>query len=227
MSSKRTRPTREDTRQRLFAAAAAVFVRDGIAGGSVEDICSKAKMSRGALYSNFADKNELVMAMIDDHVDRNMAELERLDGIASSPIEFIALIESPLRRRDGPVDINPVLQMEFTLYALRNPANRTRLADHQRRWREVIESVVRADCERLGVEPPIPVEEAAAMILAMDNGYLLSEMIEPGSYRPGTFSRNILMLQQLFQTSTQNERHARQQQPKQTKRKRHIGEPSS
>jgi len=129
--------------------------------------------------------------------------LERLDGIASSPIEFIALIESPERRRDGPVDANPILQMEFTLYALRNPANRTRLADHQRRWREVIESVVRADCERLGVEPPLPVEDAAAMILAMDNGYLLSEMIEPGSYTPGTFSRNILMLQQLFQASTQ------------------------
>lgn len=203
MSRERTRPTREDTRERLFAAAASVFVRDGIAGASVEDICTEADMTRGALYSNFADKNELVMAMIDDHVDRNMAELERLDGIASSPIEFIALIESPERRRDGPVDANPILQMEFTLFALRNPANRTRLADHQRRWREVIASVVRADCERLGVEPPLPVEDAAAMILAMDNGYLLSEMIEPGSYTPGTFSRNILMLQQLFQSSTQ------------------------
>jgi len=180
-----------------------VFVRDGIAGASVEDICTEADMTRGALYSNFADKNELVMAMIDDHVDRNMAELERLDDIAASPVEFVALIESPERRRDGPVDAHPILQMEFTLHALRNPANRIRLAEHQRRLRGVIESVVRADCERLGVEPPIPVEDAAAMVLAMDNGYLLSEMIEPGSYEPGTFSRNILLLQQLFQASTQ------------------------
>lgn len=204
VSRERTRPTRADTRQRLFAAASKVFVRDGISGASVEDICAEAELTRGALYSNFADKNELVMAMIDDHVDRNMAELERLDEIASSPMEFVALIESPERRRDGPLEISPVLQMEFTLYALRNPANRTRLADHQRRWREVIEAVVRADCERLGVDPPIPVEDAAAMILAMDNGYLLSEMIEPGSYRPGTFSRNILMLQQLFESDTRS-----------------------
>ena len=202
MSRQRTRPTREDTRQRLFTAAAAVFVRDGIAGASTEDICTEAELTRGALYSNFADKDELVMAMIDDHVDRNMAELERLDGIASSPIEFVALIESPQRRRDGPLEIDPILQMEFTLYALRNPANRPRLAEHQRRWRQVIESVVRADCERLGVEPPMPVEDAAAMILAMDNGYLLSEMIEPGSYKPGIFSRNILVLQRLFQAAS-------------------------
>lgn len=201
MSRERTRPTRQETRQRLFSAAAEVFVRDGIAGASVEDICEHAGLTRGALYSNFADKNELVMAMIDDHVDRSMVELERLDAMATSPSDFIALIESPERRRDGPLEASPVLQMEFILYALRNPTNRPRLAEHQRRWREVIESVVRAENERLGVEPPIPVEDAAAMILAMDNGYLLSELIEPGSYVQGTFSRNLLVLQQLFQAS--------------------------
>jgi AcrR family transcriptional regulator len=204
VSRERTRPTREETRQRLFTAAAAVFVRDGIAGASVEDICAEADLTRGALYSNFADKNELVMAMIDDHVDRNMVELDRLNETAAGPTDFIAMIESPQRRRDGPLDIDPVLQMEFTLYALRNPDNRPRLAEHQRRWREVIEAVVRADCERLGVDPPMPVEDAAAMILAMDNGYLLSEMIEPGSYAPGTVSRNILVLQQLFEASTRS-----------------------
>jgi AcrR family transcriptional regulator len=204
VSRERTRPTREETRQRLFTAAAAVFVRDGIAGASVEDICAEADLTRGALYSNFADKNELVMAMIDDHVDRNMVELDRLNETAAAPTDFIAMIESPQRRRDGPLDIDPVLQMEFTLYALRNPDNRPRLAEHQRRWREVIEAVVRADCERLGVDPPMPVEDAAAMILAMDNGYLLSEMIEPGSYAPGTVTRNILVLQRLFEASTRS-----------------------
>ena len=55
--------------------------------------------------------------------------------------------------------------------------------------------MVRADCERLGVEPPMPVDDAAAMILAMDNGYLLSEMIEPGSvYFASTDDRNCFRL---------------------------------
>lgn len=205
MSTERTRPTREDTREALFAAAAAVFVRDGIAGASVEDICAEAGMTRGALYSNFANKNELVMAMIEDHVQRSIRELERLDARAASPADFIALVESPERRRDSALDRGPVLQMEFTLYALRNPENRPRLAEHQQRWRTVIEAVVEADCERLGVEPPMPVEDAAAMILAMDNGYLLSEMIEPGSYAPGTFSRNLLILQRLFEVASRAE----------------------
>lgn len=204
MSRKRTRPTREDTRQRLFAAAAAVFVSNGIAGSSVEDICVEADMTRGALYSNFADKNELVMAMIDDHVERDIAELERLMRVAASPTDWVELIESPERRREGPLGTDPVLYLEFTLYALRNPDNRPRLADHQRQWREVIAANIRAENARLGVDPPMPVKDAAAMILAMDNGYLLSEMIEPGSYAPGTFSRNIVWLQQLFEASVAN-----------------------
>lgn len=201
MSRSRTRPTREDTRQRLFSAAAAVFVRDGIAGSSIEDICIEADLTRGALYSNFANKNELVMAMIDEHVERSMVEMERLIDLASSPTEYLELIESPERRREGPLGTDPVLQMEFTLYALRNPSNRPRLADHQHQWLDVIASVVRADSDRLGTDPPMPVDEAAAMVLAMENGYMLSELIEPGSYTPGTLSRNLIALQRLFETS--------------------------
>ncbi len=195
---------RGETRERLFAAAATVFVRSGIAGASVEDICLEAGLTRGALYSNFANKDELVMAMIDDHVDRSLAEIARLIDLASSPVEYLQLLESPERRREGPLGAEPVLHMEFTLYALRNAENRPRVAEHHRRWREVIATIVRQDIERLGADPPVSVDDAAAMILAMDNGYLLSELIEPGSYTPGTFSRNLLALQRLWEASVRD-----------------------
>lgn len=175
-----------------------MFVRSGIAGASVEDICLEADLTRGAMYSNFANKDELVMAMIDEHVERSIAELDRLLAMAESPTEYLQLLESSERRRDGPLGPEPVLYMEFTLYAVRNVENRPRIAEHQRRWREAVAEVVRRDSERLGIEPPMPIDDAAAMILAMDNGYLLGELIEPGSYRPGTFSRNLLTLQSLW-----------------------------
>jgi hypothetical protein len=94
-----------------------------------------------------------------------------------------------------------VLHMEYMLYALRDPDNRPRLAEHQQRWREVIALVVRQDNERLGVEGPMPVDEAAEMILALDNGYLLAELLEPGSYKPGTFSNNLLTIQRIWEAS--------------------------
>lgn len=223
VSRDRTRPSREETRARLFGAAATAFVRSGIAGTSVEDICLEAGLTRGALYSNFANKDELVMAMIDEHVERDLAELGRLFAVAASPQEYLELIESPERRREGPLGLDPVLYMEFTLYAVRDRANRPRLAEHQRRWREAVAAVVRRDAERLGIEPPMPVDDAAAMIIAMDNGYLLAELIEPGSYEPGTFSRNLLTLQSLWAAAVPGQAKAKtktKSRPKSTSPKR-------
>ena len=202
MSRPRVRPSREDTRDRLFTAAARVFERVGIGAASVEDICDEAGLTRGALYSNFANKDELVMAMIDDHLDSGIAEMERLHSLAADADDYLRLIESPERRRDDVLSAKPMLHMEYLLYALRDPRNRPRLALRQQRWRELIESVVRADFEALGGDPPISVEAAAAMISALDDGYALHELVEPGSYRAGTFSETLIALRRLWQAGS-------------------------
>ena len=201
VSRSRTRPSREETQARLFAAAASVFVRVGIGAASVEDIAAEAGLTRGALYSNFRNKDELVMAMLDDHFERNMDEIERLLAMSASPTEYLELMESPERRREGPLAADPVLHMEFMLFALRDPANRARLAQHQRRWREIITTIVHRDAELLGIAPPMTPDDAAEMILAMDNGYLLQQLLEPGSYREGTMTRHLLTLQRLWKAS--------------------------
>jgi len=199
MSRERSRPTRDETRQRLFEAAATVFVERGIGGASIEDICRQADLTRGALYSNFANKDELVLAMLDEHLDQTVAEMERLMAMAAGDAtEYLGLLESDERRREGPLGNNPVLYMEFVLYALRNPSNRPHLVDRQRRLRAVITMIVRRDVERVGRELPIPIDDAAELILALDDGYSLHELIEPGTYRPGTFSKNMLLLQRLW-----------------------------
>ena len=73
MSRVRTRPTREETREKLFQAAAEVFEEQGIGAASIEAIAAGAGLTRGAFYSNFADKDELIIAMLEDHVDRSIA----------------------------------------------------------------------------------------------------------------------------------------------------------
>ena len=78
----------------------------------------------------------------------------------------------------------------------------TLLALRQQRWRELIESIVRADFERLGGDPPMSVEAAAAMISALDDGYALHELVEPGSYRTGTLSETLLTLRRMWQAGS-------------------------
>lgn len=198
MSSARRRPLREETRGRLLGAAEKVFVRDGIGAASVEDICVEAGLTRGALYSNFANKDELVMAVIAQHDERNLLAVEQLFEEAIDGEAFLHAFEVRESGRAQTDDHDAVLNMEFVLYASRNPANRPLLAQRQRRWRELTTMIVQADFAAAGGAAPMTVDDAVNLIIALDDGYALHELIEPGSYRPGTLSRNLLALRALW-----------------------------
>ena len=59
---KRSRPA---TRERLLDAASEVFGERGFAAATVEEVCERAGFTRGAFYSNFATKEELLLALLD------------------------------------------------------------------------------------------------------------------------------------------------------------------
>lgn len=54
---------RERTRAALVAAASSVIAEDGFAAASLDAIARRAGMTKGAIYSNFRDKSELLMAV--------------------------------------------------------------------------------------------------------------------------------------------------------------------
>lgn len=72
---------RERTRQALIAATLAVAEEKGFAGASLEAIAERAGMTRGAIYSNFKGRSELLMAAFTSvglRIDRTFAPAESL-----------------------------------------------------------------------------------------------------------------------------------------------------
>ncbi|MEW9580298.1 TetR/AcrR family transcriptional regulator [Paraburkholderia sp. DGU8] len=65
---KRQRLTREQskdqTRERLLDAAQTIFMKKGFVAASVEDIAAAAGYTRGAFYSNFRSKSELLIELL-------------------------------------------------------------------------------------------------------------------------------------------------------------------
>ena len=62
------RRTKEDalaTRNSLLDAAERVFLAQGVAGTSLNDIAQEAGTTRGAIYWHFRDKADLFTAMMD------------------------------------------------------------------------------------------------------------------------------------------------------------------
>jgi AcrR family transcriptional regulator len=55
------------TRSRLLVVAREHFARDGYAASSVDRIAEDAGFSKGAVYSNFAGKDEMFLGVLEEH----------------------------------------------------------------------------------------------------------------------------------------------------------------
>lgn len=69
------------TRESIIASATELFLRDGFTATSLEAVAAHAGFTRGAVYSNFANKISLGTAVIDELYDR---EIQRVLGLAES-----------------------------------------------------------------------------------------------------------------------------------------------
>ncbi len=77
----RTRPTRDEVRDRILDAAAKVFAAEGFAGATIDAVGQAAGFTKGAVYSNFESKDELFLALLDREFELRGAQIATvLDG---------------------------------------------------------------------------------------------------------------------------------------------------
>jgi AcrR family transcriptional regulator len=81
------RAAAEATRDRICAAAEALFLRDGYARTSIRAVATEAGVAEATVYLAFADKGALLDAVIIRATRDNPGE--RLDAIAAAPPEEI------------------------------------------------------------------------------------------------------------------------------------------
>ncbi len=66
-----------NTEQRIIQAALQIFVRNGYHGTSVAEITRKVGLTKGALYSHFSGKGELLLRIIDEYKSRFIGGMAR------------------------------------------------------------------------------------------------------------------------------------------------------
>ena len=172
----------EQTRERVVAAAAKVFARRGYHRATVDEIASEAGFTIGALYSNFAGKEDLFLALFEDHVasqNRKYREIfargqnleERSRGGADDWMAYL---------HDEP-DSFP-LMIEFWSYAIRDPKLRRRYATRLAAFRETFAELIEQGAADLGIElPPGFAERMGTVINALGNGLALEKLADPDS----------------------------------------------
>jgi AcrR family transcriptional regulator len=201
MSRVRTRPTRDATCEKLFEAAATVFEEQGIGGASIEVIAAAAGFTRGAFYSNFKSKDELIIAMLEDHVEqsirRNLDLLARHQNLS----DFIDALKTMDRSRQDPLGRSPLLHMEMILFVARAEKRRPELAKRLRARRKLIAEIVETTLKNSGKTARNP-EWTAAIVLALEDGFRLHRLIDPETTPPDSFLRAISDLQRAIGVSS-------------------------
>jgi AcrR family transcriptional regulator len=193
---------RAATRARLLTAAAEVFAEQGFAGAAVEDIAARAGFTRGAFYSNFASKDELFLALVDEHTAREIDDVGALMAEAGSPTELFELLRARGRLRSDPRWF--LLYTEFMLYALRNPALRPKLAARERTARRAYTQAVIAQLHALGVDPPAAPDLMALIVQALDHGLAIEQHVDPEHITDVQFADALaLLLDAVVALSTQ------------------------
>jgi AcrR family transcriptional regulator len=170
---------RELTRTALVEAAAEVFARRGFYGASLEEIAETAGFTRGAIYKNFADKEELFFA-VRDHINEEAlaafaAQLQQ--GTAAS---FDARAIAAIWQH---TDIaNPdyrALFLEFRLYELRNPSVRARSAAERDRTRQVLAQFIQDNASANSLTLKVPAETLAGIVAIVSDGFAINSSGDP------------------------------------------------
>ncbi len=184
---------RQATRERVLEAASEVFAERGFPGATVEDICERAGFTRGAFYSNFSSKDDLVLELTRRHaeglVDRIRSASKREHASAEEVVrDVLAALADDSRSKERWV----VLTTEFTLHAIRDTEARRAWAAQQRRVRDELAAVVDEAVGRQGLTLPMPTDLFVRVAMALTQGSLTQRLVEPRSLAAGELERTVL-----------------------------------
>jgi AcrR family transcriptional regulator len=166
---------RQLTRDALLDAAEVVFVKRGFGAAAMEEIAAEAGFSRGAIYANFGTKLELLLAVLDRFLSRQLAQYET-PAPTDDPVAA-ARDAAGVFTRTAWIELLP-LELELRLNALRHPAIRERLVQADRRVSERTAGLVEAMLAGRGTLT-VPACDIADIGRAAINGLLQLAATDP------------------------------------------------
>ena len=170
------------TRERLLEAAHRVFLRQGLQGSSVEEITAEAGFSRGAFYSNFESKDQLFVELLHDRIYAGYRRiLDRIPESGATPRERLRWGAERIRDVQDEEEGRWLfrLWLECLTQAARDEEFRKLAATFWSGNRGAMAAEGRAQYEELGREPPLPPEQIATAMIALDIGLAVQHLVDP------------------------------------------------
>ena len=174
---------RQQTREHLLAAAAQVFAERGFHGATLDAVAAAAGFSKGAVYSNFKNKEDLFLALLEASYSTEMQSLRATLEASEVPPEarladFLPVVLGGAGHGLMPEDW-AVLYMEFALFAMRHPVAQRKLVEFDNAAIAEVAELITQERVRWGLEELESAESIARITQALFRGVSLMRALDP------------------------------------------------
>jgi len=177
------RPRRDDVRRRVLDASLDEFTRHGYQRASLDRIAAAAGFSKGAIYSNFAGKEDLFLSLMDQQVRDRLDRVGDTIATVGSDVGEDVVAEQVGRVLTGVIASDTAWQLlflDYVTHAARDPQRRAQLTERRRKIRAVVAA---ATAEMLPPQHPLwtrfTPDAIAITMLAISNGLALERIADP------------------------------------------------
>jgi AcrR family transcriptional regulator len=171
-----------------------VFARRGFQAARVEEIAEEAGYSHGAVYSNFAGKEELFLAVFGDYMTKRIEEVAHATEIEGSFAERArAGADQWMERFAGDRDTF-LLHLEFMIHAARNPKLSKQLGQRMAALRLEIERRLAERETGSDTRLPMPAADLALILRALGIGLAVEALNQPGQINPRLYGDFVALI---------------------------------
>jgi AcrR family transcriptional regulator len=173
------RTPRAEVRERLLTAGSSVFAEQGVHEARLDEVAARAGFSKGAVYSNFSSKDDLVAEVMQRATNLVLGSLRELVRADIAAVDIGDVVRAAFGRHDQSAQF--ALLSEFRGYAIRHPEFMPEFVRQRRVLQDGVHELVElwfgAHPE---IDPGMRLEDLSTVLIGANVGIVFDSPALPG-----------------------------------------------
>src|SRR5689334_3337414 len=169
----------EKTRQFIVERTAPIFNKKGYAGTSISDMTEATGLTKGSIYGNFANKDEVALAAFDFNFQavtsfikaRILSTDNAIERLLVYPDTYRNFLKIPFLQSGCPI-LNTATEADDT-----HPQLKEKAADALRYWKTSLENQIKRGIARKEIKPHTDPASIAVVIMSMIEGAIMQAKV--------------------------------------------------
>ncbi|NHM07211.1 TetR/AcrR family transcriptional regulator [Flavobacterium sp. CYK-4] len=183
----------ERTKQFIIEKTAPVFNAKGYAGTSINDLTEATGLTKGSIYGNFENKDEVALLAFDHNFGQVIALIRNkmdakestIDKLLVYPETYRNFLQLPVLHSGCPIN-NTAVESDDT-----HPLLKAKVANALEFWRERLESRIKIGIENNEIRPDVDINEFISVLISVIQGSVLQVKVT-GKVGPLNAAMNFL-----------------------------------